>query len=128
MNEAAFVDYYALLGVATDAEPKIVRQAFLKLATEHHPDMGGSDEDMHALTRAYKTLTSDSARKTYDLQHEIHVEGVHHYHHDSWDKASIDDLSDAEIDQFLDTLYQEYKNMPKQKSTVKQRLKKLFEI
>lgn len=119
MNEPGFINYYELLGVDTDDEPKLIRAAFLRLATEHHPDVGGSAETMQQLTKAYKTLMSDRARRLYDVQHDLHVPGAHRYHNDAWDSVDVDDLSDSEIDEFLDTLYEEYKNKPKEKKTIK---------
>lgn len=114
-----FVDYYELLGVATDAESAQIRRAFLKLAAEHHPDVGGSTEDMQQYNKAYRTLMSESARKAYDLQHEFNTDGPKQYVHSAQneDGTAVDDLSDEEIDEFLDTIYAEYRAKPKEKKS-----------
>ncbi|HWT55570.1 MAG TPA: J domain-containing protein [Candidatus Microsaccharimonas sp.] len=126
-----FVDYYQLLGVPTDAEGQQIRVAFLRLAKEHHPDVGGSTEDMQTFTRAYRTLISEASRRKYDLQHEFYAAKPGKYGHSQADTGAgeIDDLSDDEIDEFLDTLYREARDSAAfAKPTVKQRIKKLFEI
>ncbi len=65
-----FSDYYALLGVATDAPPGAIKAAFKKLALQYHPDVyKGSDahERMRLLLQAYQTLNDPAARKQYDI-------------------------------------------------------------
>jgi hypothetical protein len=50
------VDAAALLGVAIDATEDEVRRAYLRAVKVAHPDVGGSDEAMCALTEAAETL------------------------------------------------------------------------
>jgi curved DNA-binding protein CbpA len=120
MSETGFVDYYALLHVATDADIQQIRAAFLRLAKEHHPDAGGSTEDMQQVTTAYRTLMHETSRKAYDLQHEFHSESPGTYSHSKSEarETDVDDLSDDEIDDFLDTIYREYQNKPKEKKSL----------
>jgi DnaJ-class molecular chaperone len=126
MSGSGFVDYYQLLGVPTDADVKQIRMAFLKLAKEHHPDIGGSTDDMQEVTKAYRTLMHETTRKAYDLQHEFHSEKPGKYVHSKPDaiETDVDDLSDDEIDDFLDTIYREFQAQPKK--TTAQRFRKFF--
>ena len=61
-------DYYELLG-AKDGETReeIVRR-YRRLAAEHHPDRGGSEEEMKQLNEAYRVLGDESAREAYDAR------------------------------------------------------------
>jgi curved DNA-binding protein CbpA len=74
-----FTDYYALLGVASDASPEKIKAAFKKLALQYHPDVykgADANERMSQLLRAYQTLSNPVTRKNYDLQyseHSLHV-------------------------------------------------------
>jgi len=47
---------YSALGLSPDADRAAVQQAYRQLAKTHHPDHGGSHEQMIALTFAYETL------------------------------------------------------------------------
>ena len=62
--------YYDLLGVARDAGDKDVRQAYRKLAREHHPDVNGGDkaseEKFKQINEAYRVLSDPEKRQKYD--------------------------------------------------------------
>lgn len=45
-----------VLGVTADADPLTVKQAYRRLAREHHPDRGGDVDTFHTLQRAYERL------------------------------------------------------------------------
>jgi hypothetical protein len=50
-------EYYAVLGVAENADPEIVKAAYRALAKQHHPDCpGGSAERFLEITSAWKAL------------------------------------------------------------------------
>jgi len=60
-------NYYALLGVPTDATPARIKRAYKRLAREWHPDTaGGSAEQFQTLQDAYQTLSNAAARERYD--------------------------------------------------------------
>ena len=63
-------NYYDLLGVARDAGDKEVRQAYRKLAREHHPDVNGGDqaseEKFKQINEAYRVLSDPEKRQKYD--------------------------------------------------------------
>lgn len=71
----AHQDYYAILGVARDAEESAIQAAFFKLAKRWHPDrLGAEYEDVreHAtrvfsrMTEAHHVLTDAGQREDYD--------------------------------------------------------------
>lgn len=123
-----FVDYYELLGVPTDADAHQIRLAFLRLAKEHHPDVGGSTDTMQQFTLAYRTLSTEASRRKYDLQHEFHSDKPGKYGHSKPDESTggVDDLSDDEIDEFLDTIFREVQSQPKEKRSFVAKLKKIL--
>jgi DnaJ-class molecular chaperone len=129
MSETGFVDYYEVLGVTTDTEPAQIRLAFLKLAKDHHPDAGGSTEEMQKINTAYRTLLSPTAKAAYDMLHSFHTgkSEADYKYSDGREASDVTDMSDEEIDEFLDSLLKEYRNgPPKAKDSVRHRFKRLF--
>ena len=112
----SFIDYYQLLGVQPDAGDAVVRKAFMSLAKEQHPDMGGSLEDMRLLNVAYATLRSTKSRKAYDMLHQFHTGALatayRDTHDDTFSPSSLDGLTDADIDNFINSVFNEYVTKP----------------
>jgi hypothetical protein len=51
-------DYYAVLGVAENADPEVVKAAYRALAKKHHPDSpGGSAARFCEITSAWQALS-----------------------------------------------------------------------
>jgi len=124
-----FVDYYALLQVPTDAEPSQIRLAYIRLAKMHHPDVGGSTDTMQQYNTAYRTLITSSSRKTYDLLHDFHTGTTAVKYHSTGSGAqgsSMNDLSDDEIDNFLDTILAELRAEPKSKKSLFAKIRELL--
>lgn len=63
-------DYYAVLGVAKDAEKAAIRKAYRKLARQYHPDANAGDakaeERFKEISEAYDVLSDDKRRREYD--------------------------------------------------------------
>jgi len=59
-------DYYAILGIRSDASPEEVRTAYRRLARQHHPDVGGESAAFHSLQEAYDALSDPARRRAYD--------------------------------------------------------------
>jgi curved DNA-binding protein len=61
------MDYYKLLEVSRTATPEEIKQAYRRLAKEHHPDRtGGDDSHFKKINEAYDTLKDPVRRSEYD--------------------------------------------------------------
>ena len=69
--KAIYLTHYGLLGVAKSANPKTIREAYLKAAWIAHPDRGGSDAAMAEVTRANTVLFDQVLRRQYDDELEL---------------------------------------------------------
>jgi curved DNA-binding protein len=65
-----FKDYYEILGVAPNAEKKVIQQTFRKLARKFHPDVNPgnkeAEEKFKTINEAYQVLSDAKQRKKYD--------------------------------------------------------------
>jgi hypothetical protein len=59
-------DYYRVLGVADGASAEEIERAFRREARKHHPDSGGSEEEMKSLNEAHDVLSDPAIRNAYD--------------------------------------------------------------
>jgi len=59
-------DYYKVLGVSKEASKEEIKQAFRKLAQQHHPDKGGDEKKFKEINEAYSVLSNDEKRQQYD--------------------------------------------------------------
>ena len=73
MSKAAEDDYYALLGLAIDADAEEIRRAFRRLALEWHPDRAGPGTTItfQRISRAYAVISDPDERAAYDRRHGI---------------------------------------------------------
>ena len=58
--------FYNVLGVNENATQDEIKKAYRKLAIEHHPDKGGSEEKFKKISEAYDTLGDENKRAEYD--------------------------------------------------------------
>jgi|SRR5215813_7673887 len=61
-------DYYGILGADQTASRRDIERLYRRLASRHHPDRGGSEEQMKALNEAYRVLHDDGIRRHYDSE------------------------------------------------------------
>ena len=65
-----FKDYYQILGVAPNAEKKVIQQTFRQLARKVHPDVNpgnkNAEEQFKTINEAYQVLSDAKQRKKYD--------------------------------------------------------------
>ncbi|MDJ0663373.1 MAG: DnaJ C-terminal domain-containing protein [Acidimicrobiia bacterium] len=68
-------DYYAILGVKSDASAKDIKQAYRKLAQQYHPDKNAGDTVAEGrfkeVNEAYEVLGDTETRKEYDHAREM---------------------------------------------------------
>lgn len=68
------IDYYKTLGVSRTASEQEIKQAYRKLASQHHPDRGGDTAKFQEIQAAYAVLSDGQKRREYDnprAQHEF---------------------------------------------------------
>jgi curved DNA-binding protein CbpA len=61
-------DLYAVLGVERTADARTIRARYRQLARRHHPDLGGDDERMMVLNKAWHVLGNPDRRARYDAR------------------------------------------------------------
>ena len=62
--------HYVILGIALNATPLEIKEAYKRKAEEHHPDKGGNAEALDKVEKAFETLIDPKKREAYDnLQH-----------------------------------------------------------
>jgi hypothetical protein len=59
-------DYYEILGADIGASHSDIERLYKRKATMHHPDRGGSEEQMKILNEAYGVLRNETMRRDYD--------------------------------------------------------------
>jgi len=63
-------DYYLILGVEQGAALRDIERRYKRLATRHHPDRGGDEEEMKSLNEAYRILRDETTRRQYDSERQ----------------------------------------------------------
>lgn len=63
-------NYYQILGASENASHREIELLYKRLAHQHHPDRGGSEEEMKALNEAYQVLHDEATRRQYDSQRQ----------------------------------------------------------
>ncbi len=99
-------DHYAILGVSPTASAAEVRQAYLRLARERHPDRfadprqkAEAGEFFKHLTEAFNTLGNERTRREYDaLRERPQPRGARELARDAYERA----LRALEVRQYAD--------------------------
>ena len=60
--------HYNTLGINEDAGPEEIKQAYRRLAKQHHPDKGGNTETFQKMQAAYDVLGDEQKRSQYDAE------------------------------------------------------------
>lgn len=68
-------DYYNILGLDSSASEDQIRQAYKRLAMQHHPDRGGDAARFQEIQEAYSTLTDSNKRAQWEQQRSFEQHG-----------------------------------------------------
>jgi molecular chaperone DnaJ len=66
---------YDILSVNENATQDEIKKSYRKLAMEHHPDKGGSEEKFKKISDAYETLSDENKRRDYDFKRKHPQQG-----------------------------------------------------
>jgi DnaJ-class molecular chaperone len=91
-------DYYKILGIAKEASPKRIKEAYRELALKYHPDRNRDNpeniEKMKLVNEAYAVLSNPSKRKEYDSFKERFGTGAYSQFRHSYSEHDIFSGSD----------------------------------
>ena len=62
------MDHYQTLGVTPQSDVKAIKTAYRKLASKHHPDKGGDQEQFKKVQKAYETLSDPQKEQSMTIQ------------------------------------------------------------
>ena len=72
MTRRAFKDHYKVLGVPSDASPRMIKKAYRRLARANHPDHNpgdpGAAQRFREISEAYEVLADAAERGKYDAK------------------------------------------------------------
>jgi curved DNA-binding protein CbpA len=72
-------NYYAVLGVSSDASRERIKAAYRDLARKTHPDAGGDPERFAMIAEAWEVLGSDDERELYDAERSLAMRAARPY-------------------------------------------------
>ena len=92
-------DYYDILGVSRSADEKEIRQAYRRLARQHHPDVNPGDDEaaerFKTINAAYEVLSDADKREKYDRY------GDRWEHAEHFDRQGFEQRGGADFAQFF---------------------------
>jgi hypothetical protein len=93
-----------VLGVSPSASSDEIRRAYLALARRHHPDAGGSGEQMRRLNEAWSALSTAAAPASSPSHEQPHVETTHRQTCDPEDEYDDIAFAPSRRSRLLDSL------------------------
>jgi curved DNA-binding protein len=91
-------DYYEVLGVRSQASTRQIKEAYRRLALEHHPDRNrdrpGAVETMKRLNEAYAVLSNPGKRREYDALRQQFGASAHSHYRNTHSQQDIFSGSD----------------------------------
>ncbi|XP_065205409.1 uncharacterized protein LOC135835182 [Planococcus citri] len=93
-------NYYEVLNVQPNATQKEIKEAYLELSKQNHPDLNPNDPGCHnrfvKLQEAYQVLGNSSTRKEYDMK-TGRTREEYYYHRDARQKSNFSATRDEWI-------------------------------
>jgi len=91
-------DYYQVLGVKQDADPKQIKEAYRHLAFKYHPDRNKGNpeasEEMKSVNEAYAVLSDPTKRREYDILRQQFGSSAHTQFRSTYSEQDIFSGSD----------------------------------
>lgn len=103
-----FKDYYAILGVAPDADLKAIKTAYRRLARQYHPDVSRADDaerKFKEVAEAYEVLGSAEKRAEYDRIREHGQAGQTFTPPPGWQAQGGFDIGGDGFSDFFESLF-----------------------
>lgn len=95
-------EYYRILGIGKDAEPDEIKRAYHQKAKSAHPDKGGDAEEFTRLQIAYRCLSDEESKASYDATGEakakVDIENAALNHVINILKGTIDQADKVKVD------------------------------
>src|ERR1700733_3938173 len=99
----AFIDYYKILGLNTNATEKDVKASYRKLARKYHPDLNPNDAEANKkfqqINEANEVLSDAEKRKKYDAY------GENWQHAEAYEKAQQQSAGQKQSQNWQDYTY-----------------------
>jgi curved DNA-binding protein CbpA len=73
------INYFRVLGVASDATPEEMKSAFRRRCRQTHPDAGGNDDQFTEVTEAYAVLSDPIKRREWEHAYEMEAAALGHH-------------------------------------------------
>ena len=97
-------DYYDILGVPRSADEKEIRQAYRRLARQHHPDVNPGDDEaaerFKTINAAYEVLSDADKRDKYD-RYGDRWEQAEHFDRQGFDRRGFDPQGGGDFSKFF---------------------------
>jgi curved DNA-binding protein len=112
-----FKDYYTVLGVEPDADDKVIKKAYKKLAVQYHPDVSKHPEaeaKFKEISEAYEVLHNTKKRAEYDELRHHHLNRTQHRYANQggangagqdWGQQQSDPQTDQEFADFFNSMF-----------------------
>ncbi|GBC63546.1 molecular chaperone DnaJ [Desulfonema ishimotonii] len=99
-------DYYQILGVQPDADARMIKEAYRKMAFQYHPDRNEKNpaaaEKMKAVNEAYAVLSDAGKRREYDAMRGQFGSSAHSHFRKNYSEQDI--FSGSDVNQIFEEL------------------------